>query len=106
MRLDRTGASGSPFWRFLAEFGNARPRRSKAGPRRSKPVELYEQVLKNIEKGRGGSVFGPHRREPIAFSGEFGDARLGRLEQGLGRKQKSPMGFKKGGDICIYVHAE
>ena len=36
----------------------------------------------------GGNVFGPHRRERIAFLGKFGDARLGRLQKGLGRSKK------------------
>ena len=33
-------------------------------------------------------MFGPHRRERIAFLGKFGDARLGRLKKGLGRNKK------------------
>ena len=32
-------------------------------------------------------MFGPHRRERIAFLGKFGDARLGRLKKGLGRNK-------------------
>ena len=33
-------------------------------------------------------MFGPHRRERIAFLAKFGDARLGRLKVGLGRSKK------------------
>ena len=36
----------------------------------------------------GGTVFGPHRRERIAFFGKFGDATLGCLKKGLGRSKK------------------
>ena len=32
-------------------------------------------------------MFGPHRRERIAFLGKFGDARLGRLKVGPGRNK-------------------
>ena len=35
-----------------------------------------------------GSVFGPHRRERIVFLGKFGDARRGRLKEGLGRSKQ------------------
>ena len=37
----------------------------------------------------GGSMFGPHRRERIAFCGKFEGARLGRLKEGLGRSKKT-----------------
>ena len=33
-------------------------------------------------------MFGPHRRERIAFLGKFGDARLWRLKVGPGRNKK------------------
>ena len=36
----------------------------------------------------GGNVFGPHRRQRIAFLGKFGDARIRRLQKGLGRSKK------------------
>ena len=43
-----------------------------------------------------GTVFGPHRRERIAFCGKVGGARLGRLNQGLGRSKKAQFRDKKG----------
>ena len=36
----------------------------------------------------GASVFGPHRRERIAFCRKFGGARIGRLKEGLGGSNK------------------
>ena len=37
----------------------------------------------------GGSVFGLHRRKRITFCEKFGGARLGRLKEGLGGRQKN-----------------
>ena len=34
-------------------------------------------------------MFGPHRRERIAFLAKFGDPRLGRLKKGPGRNNKT-----------------
>ena len=44
----------------------------------------------------GGNVFGQHRRERIAFSGKFGDAGLGCLKKGLGRRKKVYLRAKLG----------
>ena len=75
---------------FLAEIDQAWLRRSKAGPRRCKPLHLSEKGSnKTLHKMMDGSVFGPHRRERIAFLGKLGDARLGRLKKGLGRNRKT-----------------
>ena len=35
----------------------------------------------------GGSVFGPHKQERIAFLGKFGGAKLGHIKIGLGRSK-------------------
>ena len=72
---------------FPAESGQAWLRRSKAGPKRSKPVHFNEKCSKPLQKGMDGSVFGPHRRERIAFLAKFGDARLGRSKVGPGRNK-------------------
>ena len=50
---------------------------------------ILAKNAQKMQKGTGGSVFGPHRRERIVFLGKFGDARLGRLKKGLGRNKKS-----------------
>ena len=44
----------------------------------------------------GGSVFGLHRRERIAFRGKFGSARLGCLKEGLGGSRKNTFPGKNG----------
>ena len=44
----------------------------------------------------GGSVFGPRRRERIAFCRKLGGARLGCLKEGLGRSRKSHFREKSG----------
>ena len=85
----------------VAGLGEARPSRSKAGPWRSQASFFEEKVMKNTAQARvfvlrgrrriaflansqkqgldtiGGSVFGPHRRERIAFVAKCGDTRLG-----------------------------
>ena len=67
---------------FVAEIGQAWLRRSKASPKRSKPIILAKKGQKTLQKETGGSAFGPHRRERIVFLGKFGDAWLGRLKIG------------------------
>ena len=52
----------------------------------------------------GGFVFGPHRRERIAFCGKFGGARLGCLKEGLGgSKQNTSPGKKRKNGRGEYV---
>ena len=73
---------------FLAEIGKPRPRRSKAGPGRSRAALFEEKGYKNTpKKGMDGSVVGPHRREQIAFLAKFGEAGLGHRKAGLGRSK-------------------
>ena len=74
---------------FLAENGQVWLRRSKAGPRRSKPVDFNEKDLKNIRKGEGRKCVWTAQAQRIAFLGKFGDARLGRLKKGPGRNEKA-----------------
>ena len=83
--LDCTGVSGSLFFQKTAKhgLGAVKQRRSAANQ-----CILAKKAEKTIQKGTGGSVFGPHRRERIVFLGKFGDARLGRLKKGLGRDTK------------------
>ena len=52
-----------------------------------------------------GIVLGPQRRERIAFCGKFGDARLGRLNQGLGGSNKNTFPGKQrkpGRGECVF----
>ena len=83
--LDCTGVSGLRFLQKTAKhgLGAVKQRRSAANQ-----CILAKKAQKTLQKGTGGSVFGPHRRERIVFSGKFGDARLGRLKNGLGRDKK------------------
>ena len=74
---------------FLAENSEAWLRRSKAGPKRSKPVHFSEKGSTIFQKWMDGSVFGPHRRQRIVFLGKFEDARCGRLKTGFGRSNKN-----------------
>ena len=67
----------------------------KRGRGAAKQLILAKNAEKALEKGRGGSVFGPDRRERIAFFGKLGDARLGRLKAGPGRNKK--MHFREKG---------
>ena len=83
--LDRTGASGS---RFLGKTAKRGLGAVKQGRGAGKQTVFNKNAAKKLDKGRGGSVFGPHRRERIAFLGEFGDARRRRLKKGLGRSKK------------------
>ena len=80
--LDCTGVSGLRFLQKTAKhgLGAVKQRRSAANQ-----YILPKKPQKTLQKGTGGSVFGPHRRERIVFLGKFGDARLGRLKKGLGR---------------------
>ena len=82
--LDRTGMSGLRFLQKTAKhsLGAVQQRRSAANQ-----CILAKKAQKTLQKGTGGSVFGPHRRERIVFLGKFGDARLGRLKKRLGRNK-------------------
>ena len=84
--LDCTGVSGLRFLQKMAKhgLGAVKQRRSAANQ-----CILAKKAQKTLQKGTGGSVFGPHRRERIVFLGKFGDARLGRLKKGLGCDKKS-----------------
>ena len=84
--LDCTGVSGLRFLQKTAKhgLGAVKQRRSVANQ-----CILAKKAQKTIQKGTGGSVFGPHRRKRIVFLGKFGDARLVRLKNGLGRDEKS-----------------
>ena len=82
--LDRTSVRGSA---FLAEISQAWLGCSKAEPRRSKPMHFNEKAEKTLENWMGGSVFGLHRRERVAFYVKFGGARLGRVKEGVGRNK-------------------
>ena len=83
--LDCTGVSGLRFLQKTAKhgLGAVKQRRSAANQ-----CILAKKAQKTLQKGTGGSVFGPHRRERIVFLGKFGDARLGRLKKGLGCDKK------------------
>ena len=53
----------------------------------------------------GGSVFGLHRRERIAFCEKFRDARLGHVKEGVGRNKKPTFPrnkWKNGGGECVF----
>ena len=78
--LDCTGVSGLRFLQKTAKhgLGAVKQRRSAANQ-----YILAQKAQKTLQKGTGGSVFGPHRRERIVFLGKFGDARLGRFKKGL-----------------------
>ena len=83
--LDRTGASGSRFLRKTAKRGLGAVKQGRGA---ANQCILTKKAPKTLQKGRGGSVFGPHRRERIAFLAKFGDARRRRLKVGLGRSKK------------------
>ena len=84
--LDCRGVSGSRFLQKTAKhgLGAVKQRRSAANQ-----CILAKKAQKTFQKGTGGSVFGPHRRERIVFLGEFRDASLGRLKKGFGLGKKS-----------------
>ena len=84
--LDCTGVSGLRFLQKTAKhgLGAVKQRRSAANQ-----CILAKKAQKTLQKETGESVFGPHRRERIVFLGKFGDARLGRLKEGLGCDEKS-----------------
>ena len=79
--LDCTGLSGLRFLQKTAKhgLGAVKQRRSAANQ-----CILAKKAQKQIQKGTGGSMFGPHRRERIVFLGKFRDTRLGRLKKGSG----------------------
>ena len=79
--LDRTGASGSRFLRKTAKRGLGAVKQGRGA---ANQCILTKKAPKTLQKGRGGSVFGPHRRERIAFLAKFGDARLGHSKVGPG----------------------
>ena len=82
--LDLTGVSGSRFLKTAKHGLGA----VKQGRSAATQCMLPTKFLKTQQKGTGGSVFGPHRRERIAFWAKFGDARLGCLKKGLGHTKK------------------
>ena len=86
MCLDCTGASGSRFLRKTAKCGVGAVKQGRGA---ANQWILAKKVQKTLEKGRGRSVFGLHRRERIAFLAKFGDARLGRLKKGSGAVTKT-----------------
>ena len=84
--LDRTSVSGS---RFLQKTAKHSLGAAKQGRSAANQCILAKKIKTTLQKGMGGSVLGPHRRERIMFLGKFGDARLGRLKKGLGRNNKA-----------------
>ena len=73
--LDRTGVSGSLFLQKTAKHGLAAVKQGRGA---ANQCILWKKALTTLQNGMGGFVFGPHRRERIAFCGKFGGARLGR----------------------------
>ena len=73
---------------FLAENGKAWLRRSKAKPKRTKPLHFQENAENTIQNGMGEGVFGLHRRARIVFPRNCGDVKLGRLKKGFGYNEK------------------
>ena len=83
--LDRTGVSGSRSLQKVAKHGLAA---IKQGLGAQNQCILAKKAQRTLQNGMGGNVFGPHRRERIAFLGKFGDARLACLQKGFGRSEK------------------
>ena len=83
--LDCTGVSGLRFLQKKAKHGLGAVKQCRSA---ANQCILAKKLQKTLQKGTGGTVFGPHRRERIVFLGNFGDARLGRLKKGLGRDKK------------------
>ena len=84
--LDRTGVSGSRFLQKTAEHGLGAVKQGRSA---ANQCILAKKAQKTLKKWTGGSVVGQHRRERILFLGKFGDARRGRLKEGLGRSKKT-----------------
>ena len=84
--LDRTGVSGSRFLQKTAKHGSGTVKQGRSA---ANQCILAKKAQKTLPKLMDGSVFGPHRRERIAFSGKFAEARLARLKEGLGRSKKA-----------------
>ena len=77
--------SGSRFLQKAAKHGLGAVKQGRSA---ANQCILAKKAPKRLQKGMGGSVFGPHRRERIVFLGKFGDARLGCLKKGLGHSKK------------------
>ena len=84
--LDRTGVSGSHFLQKTAKHGLGAVKHGRIA---AKHCILAKQIKKTFQNGMGGNVFGPHRCEGIATLGKFRNARLGRLQKGLGGNKKN-----------------
>ena len=82
--MDCTGVSGAPFSRKSAKYGVVAARQGLGA---AKHHTLQRKASKTLHKGMDGSVFGPRRRERIAFLAKFGEAGLGRTKAGLGRSK-------------------
>ena len=82
--LDYTGVSGAPFSRKSAKYGVVTARQGLGA---TVHHTLQRKASKTIRKGMHGSVFGPRRRERIAFLAKFGEAGLGRRKTGIGHSK-------------------
>ena len=76
--------SGAFFSRKSANHGLGA---AKQGLGAAEHRTLKRKATKTLQKGMDGSVFGPHRRERIAFLAKFGEAGLGHRKAGLGRSK-------------------
>ena len=84
MCLDCTGVSGALFSRKSAKCGVVAARQGLGAATHH---TLQRKASKTLHKGMDGSVFGPRRRERIAFLAKSGEARLGDRKAGLGRSK-------------------
>ena len=82
--MDCTGLSGAPFSRKSAKCGVVAARQGLGA---AKHHTLQRKAPKTLHEGMDGSVFGPRRRERIAFLAKFGEAGLGGRKAGLGRSK-------------------
>ena len=80
--MDCTNVSGALFSRRSAKNGVVTARQDLDA---AKHYTLERKALKTLHQGVDGSVFGPRRRERIAFLAKFVEAGLGGRKARLGR---------------------
>ena len=73
---------------FLPEIGKVRRSPARPGLGAAKHHTLKRKASKSLHKGVDRTVFGPRRRERIAFLAKSGEAGLRGRKPGLGRSKK------------------